>query len=140
MSFSFLKRKVFEYTIKGSTNSSILQELVNNDISITASNFNLLCNGKYLIRIVVGLPDNKSKDKLWNKKFEIILKNKCVEYTISNILEVIGIKSGVPGFLSSIYSSLYPKVIIEYMFLGEDTYLYVKTNNFCLSKEILSSL
>lgn len=140
MDFSFLKRKVFEYTVKGSTNSSILHELVTNGISVTAFDFSLECNGKYLVRIVVGLPANTSNDKEWNKKFETILRNKCVEYTKSNILEVIGSETSVPGVIYSIFNSLYTKLTLEYMFLGENTNIYVKSDNICLAQKILNCL
>lgn len=140
MSFTMLKRKVFEYTVKESTNLKILKELADNKVSITAYTFTLTCENEYEVKIVVGLPDDTSKDREWNKIYEQILQKRCVDYIKSNILEVLAKVSGISGVIYSILNKLSGKVTAEFVFQGELGNRFIRTNNIILTERLLSEL
>lgn len=140
MSFTLLKRKVFEYTVNESLNLKILKELAKNKVSITAYTFNLVCDNQYKVKIVVGLPNDTSKDSEWNKIYEQILINRCVNYTKSKILQILAEVSGISGVIYSILNKLNKKVIAEFVFQGELGNRFIKSNNINLTISLLKEL
>jgi hypothetical protein len=139
MLFILLLRTQFNFSTDPTTLDNILNEIANQHVSITA--FLLNQNKSCLdVKLVVGLPDSLANDCAWNTIVSSILRSNNVKFHTKEIVQAIGSESGVPGIIAKLYTALYKVVTIYTIYIGENTNLFIDSNNNCKVLQNLSKL
>lgn len=138
-SFTFLTRTQFKFRTEAAKFDAILKAIAGAKVSINAYNIKQRKNHPRVL-LVVGLPGNVDEDAKWNKRVKLILREYEICYTYKEVVQVIGIPSGVSGVISRIYNALYREVQIYNIYLAEDTHRIIDSDNNRRVIRILSQL
>jgi hypothetical protein len=144
--FTFKIRTQFSYIVDDITNSCILSGIAAVGINITGylqtkifePDGNHRHKSYNLARLVVGSAQSETKAEI--TKTRDVLDSLSVNFEENPIIEVLELTPGVPGGLNDIFGALWCKVLVNALYYGEETTLYVDVSDIVEALRILSQM
>ncbi|MEB3103589.1 hypothetical protein [Ferviditalea candida] len=124
--FTYLTRTQFTFYASDSILNSVLGGIAGKRVSI-AGYMQTKIGKTNLVRLVVGPQGAVSISDTATARN--VLKSLGVRLRMKKVLQVLGIVAGTPGIIRSIYRSLYHKVTVYAIYLGENSNIFVDTCN-----------
>lgn len=145
--FTFKIRTQFSFIVDDPTLSYILSGIAKQEINITGylqtklfeienNNPNNLYSNCNVVRIVVGSPDSEnSSDLLGVRK---VLDRLGVKFQEKSVIQAVDIPPGIPGIINGIFGALRCKVIVNAIYIGEETRIFIDASDIREALLILS--
>lgn len=145
--FTFKLRTQFSCTVDDRTLSLILGGIAKQEINITGylqtkslttedNNPPAFSSDWNIVRFVVGSPDaENSSDLLGVRK---VLDSLDVQFQEKLVIQVVDIPPGMPGIINSIFGALWCNVLVNAIYIGEETRIFIDTSDIFEALRILS--
>ncbi|MGD6830607.1 hypothetical protein ACQCT5_00500 [Sutcliffiella halmapala] len=134
-SFEYLLRTQFSFTVDDATLDSILKAIAEQKININAY-AQIKNSSQNLIRLVVGSSEAENPSDLQGiRRILMPLRLKIQE---KQVIQIIRLRAGKAGQIQDIFSSLWCKVEVKAIYIGEKTNVYVETTDLDQLINILS--
>ncbi|GGI15505.1 hypothetical protein [Gottfriedia solisilvae] len=129
-------RTQFTFTASDQTLSNILNDIAKHSVNLLALTTTKNRDKKNFVRIVAGTTETET-----NRDFNVVRKtldSHNVSFKEETIIALLNIPPGVPGVFNQLYGSLWCKVQVKSMYLGENDIVFFNVSNIKKATEILS--
>ncbi|MEH6936476.1 hypothetical protein V7056_01315 [Bacillus sp. JJ664] len=129
-------RTQFIFTANDQTLSNILNDIAKHSVNLLALTTTKNRDKKNFVRIVPGTTETEA-----NKDLNVVrktLNSFNVSFKEETIIALFNIPPGVPGVFNQLYGSLWCKVQVKSMYLGENDIVFLNVSNIKKATEILS--
>jgi len=129
-------RTQFTFTANDQTFSNILNGIAKHSVNLLSLTTTQNRDKNNFIRIVAGTTENET-----NRDLNIVrktLNSFNVSFKEETIIALLNIPAGVPGVFNLLYGSLWCKVEVKSMYLGENDIVFINVANIKKATEILS--
>ncbi len=123
---NFLIRTQFAFRANDYILHLILGFIADNGTSITGYFQNKYKNIN-IVKLVVGPPGSVNPNDI--RIVRKILSSLGVRFKEEKVIQIIKTVPGTPGVIRSIFNSLWRKVIVKSIYLGEETAIFVNSTN-----------
>lgn len=134
-SFAYLLRTQFSFTVDDSTLASLLKSIAGQKLNINAFS-QLKSNDLNFVRLVVGSSEAETPADL--QSIRRILRGMKVRSQEKQVIQIIRLRAGKAGQINDIYASLWFKVEVRAIYMGEKSNVYVETSDLDQVISILS--
>jgi hypothetical protein len=135
--FVFKIRTQFSFVVDDRTLSCFLSGIAKLEINITGymqtklfeinnnrKNISSNCN---VVRLVVGSPDSENDTDIIGVRN--VLDTLGINYQVNPVIQVLEVPPGVPGAINGIFGALWCKVIVNAIYPGEETRLFIDASD-----------
>ncbi|UAL47848.1 hypothetical protein K7887_02445 [Sutcliffiella horikoshii] len=120
-------RTQFTFTVSDRNLSRILNGLAENSVNINGY-FQTLAGKKFnFVRMVVGTSVDESERDI--RVVRKVMKQVGVRYRENQVIQLLDSISGVPGQVNAIFATLWCKMQVRAVYLGEDNNIYLDVSN-----------
>jgi len=129
-------RTQFTFTASDQTLSNILNDIAKHSVNLLALTTTKNRDKKNFVRIVAGTTETET-----NRDLNVVRKtldSHNVSFKEETIIALLNIPPGVPGVFNQLYGSLWCKVQVKSMYLGENDIVFFNVSNIKKATEILS--
>ncbi|NMH72159.1 hypothetical protein HF078_03625 [Bacillus sp. RO2] len=133
---NFNIRTQFTFTVSDRDLSRILNGLAEESVNINGY-FQTLAGKKFnFVRMVVGTSaEERERDIRAVRK---VMKRVGVRYRENQVIQLLDSISGVPGQINAIFGTLWCKMQVRAVYLGEDSTIYLDVSNIGYAIRLLS--
>ncbi|TYS67845.1 hypothetical protein FZC76_14915 [Sutcliffiella horikoshii] len=132
---NFNIRTQFTFTVSDWDLSRILNGLAEESVNINGY-FQTLAGKKFnFVRMVVGTSEERERDIHAVRK---VMKLVGVRYRENQVIQLLDSISGVPGQINAVFSTLWCKMQVRAVYLGEDSTIYLDVSNIGYALRFLS--
>ncbi len=129
-------RTQFTFTISDRHLSRILNGLAEESVNINGY-FQTLAGKKYnFVRMVVGTTAEERESDI--RTVRKVMKQVGVRYKENQIIQLLDRVSGLPGQVNTIFGTLWCKMQVRAVYLGEDNNIYLDVSNIGYAIRLLS--
>jgi len=133
---NFNIRTQFTFSVSDRDLSRILNGLAEERVNINGY-FQTLAGKKYnFVRMVVGTSAGESERDV--KTVRKVMKKVGVRYKENQVIQLLDSISGVPGQINAIFGTLWCKMQVRAVYLGEDNTIYLDVSNIGYAIQLLS--
>lgn len=129
-------RTQFTFTANDQTFSNILNGIAKHSVNLLSLTTTKNRDKNNFIRIVAGTTETET-----NRDLNVVrrtLNSLNVSFKEETIIALLNIPAGVPGVFNLLYGSLWCKVEVKSMYLGENDIVFLNVSNIKKATEILS--
>ncbi|MET3193810.1 hypothetical protein [Bacillus sp. OAE603] len=129
-------RTQFTFTASDQNLSNILNGIAKHSVNLLALTTTKNRDKKNFVRIVAGTTETET-----NRDLNVVRKtldSHNVSFKDETIIALLNIPPGVPGVFNQLYGSLWCKVQVKSMYLGENDIVFFNVSNIKKATEILS--
>ncbi len=129
-------RTQFTFTANDQTFSNILNGISTHTVNIVGLTTTKNRNKNNFVRIVAGTSETET-----NRDLNVVrktLNSQNVSFKEETIIALLNIPAGVPGVFNLLYGSLWCKVDVKSIYLGEKDIVFLNVSNIKKATEILS--
>ena len=119
-------RQQFTFTANDETLNRIIRNISNSGVSFTAFTITKLQNTN-LVRAVVGPPG--TNDPNANRVVREALRSSGVRFREEEVIQLLGLTTGVVGVLSRIYAALFRNVKVKAIYQGEENAIIINVSD-----------
>ncbi|MFE7062961.1 hypothetical protein ACFVAD_12505 [Sutcliffiella sp. NPDC057660] len=134
-SFEYLLRTQFSFTVDDLTLTNLLKALAEQKLNINAY-AQLKSNSQNFVRVVVGSSEAETPAETLSVRR--ILRGLKVNFLEKQVIQIIRLRAGKAGQIDDIFSSLWCKVEVRAIYIGEKTNVFVETSDLDQLISILS--
>ncbi|WP_404469492.1 hypothetical protein [Sutcliffiella horikoshii] len=129
-------RTQFTFTVSDRNLSRILNGLAEDSVNINGY-FQTLAGKKFnFVRMVVGTSVDESERDI--RVVRKVMKQVGVRYRENQVIQLLDSVSGVPGQVNAIFDTLWCKMQVRAVYLGEDNNIYLDVSNIGYALRLLS--
>ncbi len=129
-------RTQFTFTVSDQDLSRILNGLAEESININGYFQTLAGKNFNFVRMVVGTSVEESVRDI--RMVRKVMKQVGVRYRENQVIQLLDSVSGVPGQVNAIFGTLWCKIQVRAVYLGEDNNIYLDVSNIGYALRLLS--
>lgn len=133
---NFHIRTQFTFTVSDSDLSRILNGLAEESVNINGYFQTLAGKNFNFVRMVVGTSTEESESDI--RRVRRVMKQVGVRYRENQVIQLLDRFSGVPLQINAIFGTLWCKMQVRAIYLGEDTTIYLDVSNIGYAIRLLS--
>lgn len=133
---NFNIRTQFTFTLSDRELSHILNGLAEESVNINGYFQTLAGKNFNFVRMVVGTSAEESERDI--RVVSKVMKQVGVRYRENQVIQLLDSISGVPGQVNAIFGTLWCKMQVRAVYLGEDNNIYLDVSNIGYAIRLLS--
>ena len=133
---NFNIRTQFTFTISDRDLSRILNGLAEENVNINGYFQTIAGKNFNFVRMVVGTSTEESESDI--RRVRRVMKQVGVRYRENQVIQLLDSVSGVPGQINAIFGTLWCKMQVRAIYLGEDNTIYLDVSNIGYEIRLLS--
>ena len=133
---NFNIRTQFTFTVSDQDLSRVLNGLAEQSVNINGYFQTLSGKNFNFVRMVVGTSAEESERDI--RVVRKVMKQVGVRYKENQVIQLLDSVSGVPGQVNAIFGTLWCKMQVRALYLGEDNNIYLAVSNIGYAIRLLS--
>ncbi|MBT2698522.1 hypothetical protein J7E79_13995 [Bacillus sp. ISL-40] len=129
-------RMQFTFMADDRTLACILRQIAANAVNLVSLVITKSRNKNNFIRLVAGTSESETSRDL--RVVRKTLQSQHITFKEEEIITISNIPAGIPGVFSRFYNSLWCKVEVKSVYLGENDIIFINVSNVKKAVEILS--
>ncbi|MCM3620306.1 hypothetical protein M3936_22360 [Sutcliffiella horikoshii] len=135
-SFDYLIRTQFSFQVDEWALSCILDGLAEQEVNVNAYFHTKLDKEIHLVKIVLGSSTSEKIKDL--QAFRRVMRSYGLPFKERQVIQVIKLPAGQSGQLNDLFGALWCELLVESMYLGENTNVFLDTSDLERAIEKLS--